>query len=607
MTALFSDTTTGPILIPSGKPVTPFTKITLNETTFPATENVSVKLGPGYSYPNGVPVDLGSLSDPLGGGSYNATTHLFKVTTIATGTPTSATAIIQRLVYIPPALAAGSYETVNALIFDNDLPVVPYYFPDFGNTHGNTVQDYQFPVLETVTPPAITRVIASEPVASGATLRPFASVRLVDYNLSYDARDVGTVTLTDAAGSPTDADGLLTGPSLGKIGVGTYALVAASYYDFQTNLHGLVFTPAAVADGSTRTTTLGLHVSDVVTTLATDETTSALVIGPTVVPTPPLIAGTTGDQTVVQGDTISPFNGVTVSDTNVDPQDSATLTVSGGGTLSGTGLVAGSAGVYTIAVTSPVALTAILDKITFTAPPLGEQPSVTSTIKLDVVDRTQAASDSKTTIKEIAELQLPPFPVGRDNFLVADQTTGQQSVFGGDIYSGPVLGLHQQLILITPDNLKITTTFPNFFIHSGDGDDYIDVSRYDGNNVLDGSTGSNVLVGGRGRDTFFVDDRNPASDVFSTVVNFHSGDNATIFGVDATTSVAIRDNQGAAGAKGLIYTFTAAGKPNASIVIAGFSIADLANGRLTASYGTNADLPGQPGSGGVYLNIHGNS
>ncbi len=198
-------------------------------------------------------------------------------------------------------------------------------------------------------------------------------------------------------------------------------------------------------------------------------------------------------------------------------------------------------------------------------------------------------------------------PANSGNFVVGNQTTGQQTSPGGDKYVGPVAGVDTQLLLITPDNLNISATVPNVFIHSGSGTDAIDVSRVNGNNILDGSTGSNFLVGGTGRDTFFLDDRNAASDVYSTVVNFHSGDNATIFGVDPVSfHVAIQDSLGAVGAKGLTYTFSAPGKPNASIVIVGFSTADLANGRLTVSYGTNADLPGQPGSGGVYLNIHGN-
>ena len=64
------------------------------------------------------------------------------------------------------------------------------------------------------------------------------------------------------------------------------------------------------------------------------------------------------------------------------------------------------------------------------------------------------------------------------------------------------------------------------------------------------------------------------------------------------------DNQGAVGYKGLDFQFTAAGKPTASLVLTGYTAADLTNGRLTVSYGTEPDAPGVPGSS--YLNIHGN-
>ncbi len=471
------------------------------------------------------------------------------------------------------------------------------------------VSDPVTPILETVAPPAITGTIANEPVASGGNIRPFASVCINDINAAYNAQNVGTIILTDAAGNATDADGLLTGTGLSKTGVGTFTLAAASSYSFQANLKALVLTPNVVAAGGTRTTGFSLAVTDVATTLATtDKATSVLVVGPTPTPTKPLIAGTSADQTVAPGNAISPFNGVTISDTNINPQDSATLTiVSGGGTLSGAGMVAAGNGVYTVAATSPATLSAILAKIIFTAPPLNGQPSVTSNIKLDITDGAQTATDSKTTIKEIASPLLPPPGGSTANFTVADETTGQQTFISGDPYSGPVAGLGQQLILVTPDNLNISANTPNVFIHSGSGTDALDASRVNGNNILDGSTGSNFLVGGTGRDTFFLDDRNTASDVYSTVVNFHSGDNVTIFGVDPVNfRVITQDNQGAVGAKGLTYTFTANGKPNASIVIAGFSTADLTNGRLTAAYGSNPDLPGQPGSGGVYLNIRGN-
>ena len=48
-------------------------------------------------------------------------------------------------------------------------------------------------------------------------------------------------------------------------------------------------------------------------------------------------------------------------------------------------------------------------------------------------------------------------------------------------------------------------------------------------NVLDGGGGSNFLIGASGRDTFFVDERGSV-ETWSTIVNFHAGDQATLFG-----------------------------------------------------------------------------
>jgi Ca2+-binding RTX toxin-like protein len=178
-------------------------------------------------------------------------------------------------------------------------------------------------------------------------------------------------------------------------------------------------------------------------------------------------------------------------------------------------------------------------------------------------------------------------------------------VVSGDTYTGPVAGLTQEVILVTSDNLNISANIPNVFIRSGSGTDAIDVSGVGGSNVLDGSTGSNFLTGSSGNDTFFLDDRNPTADVFSTIVNFHSGDNATVFGVNPTDfTVTALDNQGAAGFTGLDFAFSAPGHANANIVLAGFSIADVSSGRLTVSFGTTPDVPGVPGS--QYLNVHAN-
>jgi Ca2+-binding RTX toxin-like protein len=128
-------------------------------------------------------------------------------------------------------------------------------------------------------------------------------------------------------------------------------------------------------------------------------------------------------------------------------------------------------------------------------------------------------------IADLAEEQLSGTPV----LAVEDTTTDQPVTASGTPYTGPVSGLEQQYINITTDSLNITATTPNWFVHSGGGEDAIAVAS--GTNVLDGGTGSNFLTGGSGTDTFFVDDRGPTADIWSTVNGFHAGDAATIWGV----------------------------------------------------------------------------
>jgi hypothetical protein len=178
-------------------------------------------------------------------------------------------------------------------------------------------------------------------------------------------------------------------------------------------------------------------------------------------------------------------------------------------------------------------------------------------------------------------------------FVVYDGTTNSQTNVAGQPYTGPVAGLVYQYIYTGSDNLNVTAGVANTFIHTGGGNDAIDVSHVGGTNVLDGGAGSNFLVGGTGYgsfDTFFVDDRSPPADIWSTVANFHAGDAATIFGISPkgfTTSWV--DGQGATGYTGLTLHVTAPGVPTASITLAGYTTADLTNGELTTSFGTEAD------------------
>ena len=80
-------------------------------------------------------------------------------------------------------------------------------------------------------------------------------------------------------------------------------------------------------------------------------------------------------------------------------------------------------------------------------------------------------------------------------------------------------------------------------------------------------------------------------------MNFHHGDSVTVWGVNVTDfKLTNLDNQGAAGALGLDYIFTAPNHIDTSFVLAGYTSADLTNGRLTASYGRTSDPPNLPGS-----------
>jgi hypothetical protein len=61
------------------------------------------------------------------------------------------------------------------------------------------------------------------------------------------------------------------------------------------------------------------------------------------------------------------------------------------------------------------------------------------------------------------------------------------------------------------------------------------------------------------------------------------------------------DGQGAPGATGLTLVTTAVGRPLVGLTLAGYTQADLTNGRLSVAFGTDA------GSGSGFMNIHANA
>jgi Ca2+-binding RTX toxin-like protein len=210
--------------------------------------------------------------------------------------------------------------------------------------------------------------------------------------------------------------------------------------------------------------------------------------------------------------------------------------------------------------------------------------------------------ENTVTPADITEMDVLGFSIaGNDmapsaKFAITDTSRSISYAASGVTYSGPVAGLQNQYINITTDNLNISAATPNVFIHSGAGEDGI--AALAGTNVLDGGTGSNFLSGGSGSDTFFVDDRNPSADIWSTVVNFHAGDAATVWGV-TPQDFALNwvDAAGAPGYLGLTLHASAPGLPTASLTLSGYTSADLGDGKLSVAYGTD------PASGSNYMNV----
>jgi hypothetical protein len=95
-----------------------------------------------------------------------------------------------------------------------------------------------------------------------------------------------------------------------------------------------------------------------------------------------------------------------------------------------------------------------------------------------------------------------------------------------------------------------------------------------------------------GNDTFFPNDLNPTAPIWSTLLNFHAGDAATIWGVTpADFSIAWVAGEGNPAHSGLTMHVTAPGKPAEYLTLEG----DLSNGHLAVQYraaSTGAPLPG---------------
>ena len=174
-----------------------------------------------------------------------------------------------------------------------------------------------------------------------------------------------------------------------------------------------------------------------------------------------------------------------------------------------------------------------------------------------------------------------------------DIVTGVVGSDAASDYSDPNVPYLQKSYFWDHDSaVAIRSDASNVFLKGGAGGDALQVTG--GSNVLDGGGGSNYLIGATGADggsdVFFVDGRGNA-ETWSTILNFHKGDLAVIFGFkQATSTQTWVDSDGAAGATGYTLHSELAGVgtgTTGSMTFTGIDRA-TANANFEITYGSQA-------------------
>jgi len=223
---------------------------------------------------------------------------------------------------------------------------------------------------------------------------------------------------------------------------------------------------------------------------------------------------------------------------------------------------------------------------------------------------TDDTGQSVTANSDPTEKVSPPPAVKPPHFQEVDNTSGKSLSDPGVPYTGPVQGIDWQWIVpanLINDNLNLTPFTKNVFIATGHGDDAIDVSKTNGTNILDGSTGSNFMTGGTGDDTFFVDDRGATAPIWTTIRGLHSGDDVTIWGLTQSDFQQMQmGNDVLPIAPGLDFALSEKGKPDVNVTLTGLSTNDMRNGKLSINFGHTQDVASGSGTlaGSDYMQAH---
>ncbi len=479
--------------------VTPLSSVTIIDLDFGQTESVTVTVSN---------AENGTLSN-LGSGVYDTATGIYTVS----GTDAEVTAAVQGLLFTPTAhqVVPGATVTTSFTVVATD-------------TSGATSSNGNASVVVTAAEdaPSITGTAAGQVVNDNTTVDPFSTVTVADPD--FGATETVTITLT-ANSVVSDANGLLSGTGLNKIGVGTYTLTTGTPASVTALLDALVFTPTPheVALGSTVTTAMTLAVTDSIAGTPTINTATSVIT--TAIPTPPSITGAVGNQGVPNETASTPFSTVTLVDPNIGSTDTVTVTMSaaGNGTFSnlGSGSYDPATGVYSVSG-SAAAVTAALDAQVFT--PVAQANVNVTTTQFTIDPGAGGAPDNTTSVTSVQQiLGLASVPAGQiaisvspdgnsfapaqngktNEAVITDPAenatysvpTGYQALFAGgtaDVtLSDTAVG--NAILVANQGNDELIASAPNDILVAGSGNDSLVGGNY-----------ASTVVGGAGATTVFA-------------------------------------------------------------------------------------------------------
>ena len=257
-----------------------------------------------------------------------------------------------------------------------ELPATFVATPTVNNTTTVTVTD-----SDSVFAPTIIGTVPSQTTTSETPIDPFSGVTIGDTNAG--ATDTLSITLS--------GPGSLSGTGLSGSN-GSYTLTGTAAA-ITSKLRALSFTPVDGVPHTSVTTTFTLSDTSSAGLATVNNTTVVTDSDPAVAPT---ITGTVPSQTTTSETPIDPFSGVTIGDTNAGATDTLSITLSGPGSLSGTGL-SGSNGSYTLTGTA-AAITSKLRALSFTPVDGVPHTSVTTTFTLSDTSSAELATVNKTTV-----------------------------------------------------------------------------------------------------------------------------------------------------------------------------------------------------------------